>query len=126
MKDPKRILCMLLSIVIAVCLAACGKTEQEETGITGTWETTVNILGADVESGKTGTMAFRFDKDMTGQLIAPEGTGGKPESFTYSLTEDTLEIVFSSGDTWSFPYQLEGDTLTLTQNHAEVLYTRAK
>ncbi len=123
----KKILCVLLGIVTLLSLVACGKKEQrEETGITGTWETTVNILGADVESGKTGTMAFRFDKDMTGQLIAPEGTGGKPESFTYSLTEDTLEIVFSSGDTWSFPYQLEGDTLTLTQNHAEVLYTRAK
>lgn len=127
MKDPKRILCMLLSIVIAVCLAACGKTEQEETGITGTWETTVNILGVDVEEqGKTGTIALRFDKDATGQLIPHVDREAEPENFSYCLTESNLEIKFSDGTIWSFPYRLEGDTLTLTQNHCEVPYTRAK
>lgn len=129
----KRILCTLTSITILVALFALlslivvEKRQQENPGIIGTWETTVNILGVDVEEqGKTGTIALRFDKDATGQLIPHVDREAEPENFSYCLTEGNLEIKFSDGTIWSFPYRLEGDTLTLTQNHCEVPYTRAK
>lgn len=134
MEDPmKRILCTLTSITILVALFALlslivvEKRQQENPGIIGTWETTVNILGVDVEEqGKTGTIALRFDKDATGQLIPHVDREAEPENFSYCLTESNLEIKFSDGTIWSFPYRLEGDILTLTQNHCEVPYTRAK
>lgn len=129
----KRILCTLTSITILVALFALlslivvEKRQQENPGIIGTWETTVNILGVDVEEqGKTGTIALRFDKDATGQLIPHVDREAEPENFSYCLTESNLEIKFSDGTIWSFPYRLEGDILTLTQNHCEVPYTRAK
>lgn len=132
MEDLKSVLRILMSITILVALLALislivvEKRQQEETGIIGTWETTVNILGEGVEQGKTGTMALRLGKDAAGQLISPADLGIEPKDFTYSVTEDTLEIQFSDGTIWSFPYQLEGNTLTLTQNHCEVPYTRVK
>ncbi len=128
----KRTLCILMSITILVALVALvslivvERRGQEEPGITGTWEATVNILGENAEPGETGTMAFRFYKDMTGKLIPPAGRNAKSESFSYFMTEDTLNIKFSDDEKWSFPYQLEGDTLTLTQNHNEIVYTRRK
>lgn len=124
----KRMQCMMLSIVVLLGLAACGKKERgEERGIIGTWETTVNIIGVDVEElGRTGTIAFRFAEDLTGQLIPHVDREAKSEDFTYNVTEDTLEIEFSDGVIWSFPYKLDGDVLTLTQNHCEIIYTRRK
>jgi len=133
MEDLKKVLRFLITGTILVALIALlglifsGKMKEKDPGIAGRWETTVSILGVGVEEpGKTGTMAFRFYRDLTGQLIGPAGTDAKPENFTYSLKEDILKIQFSNGETWSFPYKLEGDTLTLTQNHQEITYKKVK
>lgn len=129
----KRILCTLMSITILVALFALfslivvEKRQQEEPGIIGTWETAVSILGMNVEEqGKTGTIAYRFDKNATGQLIPHVDREAEPEDFSYCLTESNLEIKFSDGTIWSFPYRLEGDTLTLTQGNFSATYVRVK
>lgn len=103
----KKIFAVLLSILmVTVCLAACGKKEEEPT------ETLANdpmIIGTWMEDYWDSGYTFR--EDGTGKDIFWS------QDFTFTAVEGSLKISYVEG-LWAekeFTYTIEGNVLTLTE-----------
>lgn len=118
----------LLGLAILVCLSACAPTEQNpKTGIEGMWETSANgINDGSKNSDNNGVVRYCFNGDMSGELITYANDEKLRSDFSYSLSEDNIQIDFGSGPVWSFQYRLDGNVLILVQNNNEIIYERVE
>lgn len=121
-----RLLLLTAAVLMLLTLSACaGGPPQEEEGLVGIWETSASVLGIeDQDASETALLQFHFNGDFSGKSVAIHGEHRQESSFSYTATEAEIEITFPDGTIWTFPYQLSGDVLTLTQHHTEISYAR--
>lgn len=99
----RRIATLVLVLVMMVSLCAC---LAPKAAIVGTWKSQETVLGVVTQTNYT------FNEDGTG-----EKSGVLPVPFTYSFTEDKLNIttsVLGIESTTSYTYQFSYKKLTLT------------
>lgn len=121
MIKPKRLLAMLLTLCMILCLAACGGGKEGKRADVGYYTLTAMSEGSDsydldtLASFGTDTWYIDLQADHTGTLYLGE--------------DDTEELTWvpgtitSNGD--SVNYTLEGDTLTLAGDSYEMVFTRS-
>lgn len=124
----KRIAALLFTLLLVFAVAACG---SEDTLI-GTWEgpMELSVLGVGVEEPGTTveTIRFTFSEDGTGSLELTSDLilAEMPyQSFRYTAEDDQLTLTLHNGQTTTFTYTLDGDTLTL-EGRADLTLTRTE
>lgn len=98
---------------------------ESEGSIVGHWEAEVGVIGTQaVSPAGEARYILTFMEDLSGkEEIIFDGIW-EERSFTYSMTEDEIQIRFDADTIWTFPYHLEDNCLTMTQNHREIVYER--
>ena len=94
--------------------------------LVGSWENrAITVLGEGAEPSPDDRVVFNFLEDSTGTQETYFGDNHDVQDFTYTVEDDEIHVQYRDGSQWDWPFTLDGDTLTLTQNHREVSYTRA-
>ena len=112
--------CLYLIIV----LTSCGKNND----IIGTWQASISVIGLDEnpppaeESDNSVSMIFR--EDQTGAQILIAAGVSHMKDFTYTVSEGTLHIEYDDGETNDFSYNIEDNSLTLSQGNRSAVFTR--
>ncbi len=100
----KKVIALALVAVMAlVMIASCGGGDK---ALEGKWEAAEGIVSFEFKSS-----------DVTMTISGASFTG------TWSTSGSDLKIKIE-GDEQSFPYKVEGDTLTITMNGADVILNR--
>ena len=101
-------LTILLVLVLALSVTACGKSDFSKNFV-GTWEiTAVEAEGMTVSGdmlaqfGMTGLLELKADKTLTIEILEEDATVGKWEAkdattLSVSIEEDTVECVLADG-----------------------------
>ena len=135
MKLNKKWIALLLLVVVAVCLTACGekkeeaKPAEEPKTIVGLWivnvEESMMADGLSAEEAREyaasmgdAKMTYEFTAD--GRLIGRQTMNGETvtEETTYTLDGNNLNM----GEGSSVVYKLEGDKLTIVGGDTFVMY----
>lgn len=123
MKHRKLATLVLGTMGLLAVLSACGKEET----VVGRWEIRdITVLGMDEEESADPRVVFDFQEDNTGTNEIYVGERHDVLNFTYTVEENVIHVEYEDGDQQEWPFALDGDTLTLTQNHTDISYTRTE
>ncbi len=92
--------------------------------IVGGWETDTQIINSSSDNSNSGIIQFFFYEELTGKEITSLNDKSNHSNFTYAINNNELTITFESGSVWSFPFNLENNTLVLIQSHTAITYQR--
>ncbi len=114
--NMKKLLALALVLVLIFSLCACGSGSGKS--LAGTW-TLIGLKSGGVdytEMLKTSgvSIVLQLNADGTGYI---DFGGGDKEDFTWSGTTIT-------SDGSRIPFTVDGDTLTISQNGEEMVFTR--
>lgn len=134
MKLGKKLVAVLMMLMIALCLTACGETKEEKKPaapktIVGLWvvnmEETMIADGLSAEEAREyaasmagASMTYEFTAD--GKLIGRQTMNGETETEETTYTLDGDKLIMGEGS--SAVYKLEGDKLTIDGGDPFVLY----
>lgn len=139
MKLNKKWIAVLLLVVMALCLTACGEkkeeakpTEAPKPTIVGKWQMDIKsvlkmsgISEAEYEQMKPliGDMSatMEFTEDGKVYLVVTAMGQSETEEEAYSVDGDKLTMSGSTGT-----YKIDGDKLTITQDGMSLTMTRVK
>jgi hypothetical protein len=105
----RRVLSFVLVLVLVAAMCGC----SPEKAIVGTWTSKNTVLGVVTET------TYVFRADGTG-----ERSGLLTTAFTYTITEDALELttsVMGLEHKESYAYRFEGKKLTLTGGNEPIV-----
>ena len=126
MKNIKRIAAVLLVLVMALALTACGKVKLD-----GKWKVTGGSLidgllsetGVDSMEAIGMELTYEFKDDNV--IISTVTLLGSSESNegTYEIEDDKILITFD-GETNDFFFELENDTLTIFEDDYSLIFEK--
>ena len=122
----RKMLYLILTFTLLLTFTGCNHKKDDPNPLLGAWEaeTELSILGVSTfseESGHTVPAIYRFTflADGTGTsniVILQNDSDHIPDTstnFTYTLSENTLEILYEGGNAQTFTVTFSGENLIL-------------
>ena len=116
----------MLTVAAMFVVVGCddnGDDPDPQDALVGSWKMTnaVFYYGSSVANPDSsvnitadfGSLVLTFNADLTGKSVFTEGDSTETDNFTYTATASDLTIT-EDGETEVIPYELSGNTLTLT------------
>ncbi len=114
-KTVKQILLVLVFVVGAFAITACGSSQAKE--LVGTWKNDTTLKGYE--------FIYTFNEDGTGKYDA----AGTVMNFTYKIDGNKISFKFTDEDmeTLDTTFSIDGDTLNVKDsNNEDVFYKKVK
>lgn len=127
MNHSKKLFNLLAMLTVAAMFVVVGCDDNgdpdPQDALVGSWKMTSMIVyyGSSVANAGSsvnitadfGSLVLTFNADLTGMSVFTEGDSTETDNFTYTATASDLTIT-EDGETEVIPYELSGNTLTLT------------
>ena len=120
----------VLTVAAMFTMVGCddnGDDPDPQDALVGSWEMTnavfyygSSVANADSSTNMTadfGSFVLTFNADLTGMSVSTEGDSTETDNFTYTATATEITVT-EDGETEVIPYELSGNTLTLTIHEA--------